>query len=358
MIKKSELVIVCEDVGVFVYLQGDRGVFMRVLVDERWLGGHGIGRVAKEVLKGIPDYFSLETSCDVTGIFASFIISKSILKTKADVFYTPGFVPPLWSNVPYIITIHDLIHVNYHEESSLIKRIYYNTIVKIGARRAYCVMTDSEFSKQEIMEWSGVCSEKVRVMTLGVDECFIPQGPKFEPGYKYMLYVGNHRPHKNVKILLTSIKKINERLGIRLVLSGQPTVSESECIRKLGISDLVSYQGFIEDDELPQYYRGAEVFVFPSFYEGFGLPPMEAMACGTPAIVANATSLPEIVGDAALVFNPNSSNDLIDAVIELLSNKEMYKTYVKRGMERAKIFNWDKTRDQVNAVLKEAGVEG
>lgn len=251
-----------------------------------------------------------------------------------------------------IFTVHDLIHIDVQEESSRFKTLYYNAVVRPAMSRARRVLTVSEYSRQRLLEWSGVSPDQVMVVGNGVDAVFSPQGAVHQPGYPYVLYVRNAKPHKNVVGLLQAFALMNMP-DVRLLLSGNADDDTRHEALRLGLLGQVVFTGRIPEAELPAYYRGAAVVTMPSLYEGFGLPPLEGMACGVPVVVSDSTSLPEVVGDAGLLVDPRSPESIAYGLIRALSDTALRQQMRERGLERAKLFNWDEVSERVRQVLEE-----
>ena len=329
------------------------------LVDERWIGFDGIGRYATETFNRLGTYRTVEASIKRLGLFEPLSLSFELIKKKPSVYYTPGFNPPLISSIPVVFTIHDLIHVRYPAESSLAKRIYYNFHLKRAARNAAYVITVSEFSRREIVSWAKIDKRKVIAIYNGVSSQFIPVGNAKRFDRPYLFYVGNRKPHKNVPTTwkaLTLLKETHPK--VQLLMTGIGTDDELRRISNMGLENVVKFIGFVDDATLAEYYRGAIALVLPSFYEGFGLPAIEAMACGTAVIVANATALPEICTDAGIYFNPCSSSDLVDKMRQVLDSPELRKTKITLGLQVVKKYDWDDTAQRIEDVLCRAAKEG
>ena len=326
-----------------------------VLFDSRWIGLHGIGRFAAEVRNRLP-----AGTTDLHGIdpvSARGLVELELRALHASVsgrtiFLSPGYAPPLSWRGPLIFTVHDLIHVDVHEESSRFKTLYYNAVVRPAMSRAQRVLTVSEYSRQRLLEWGGVAPEQVVVVGNGVDAAFSPRGAVHQPGYPYILYVRNTKPHKNVVGLLQAFA-LMDTPDIRLLLSGVADDETRHEALRLGILDRVMFAGRIPEAELPAYYRGAAVVTMPSLYEGFGLPALEGMACGVPVVVSDSTSLPEVVGNAGLLVDPRSAESIADGLVRALSDTQLRQQMRRRGLERAKLFNWDDVAGRVRRVLEE-----
>ena len=328
--------------------------------DARWIGQHGIGRFAQEIRRRLPtttrninghDPVSLRGLVELE--IKMYLIGN---KNSSRIFFSPSYTPPVCWSGSFIFTIHDLIHLDIPEERSQFKDLYYHYIVKPATLRASKVLTVSEYSRQRILKWSGMNPEKVIVVGNGVDPHFSPEGPKHMPGYPYIFYVRNTKPHKNVPALLEAFAKLNTP-NLRLLLSGGPDDDTRHLALRLGIYDRVVFTGRIPEEELPAYYRGAAVVTMPSLYEGFGLPALEGMACGVPVVVSNTTSLPEVVGDAGILVNPHDAESIADGLNRALTDESLRAELRRRGLERAKLFNWDRVADKIHEAISQAGAE-
>jgi glycosyltransferase involved in cell wall biosynthesis len=330
---------------------------LKILVDGRWQGAHGIGRFALEVIVRLQRRgTTLEKlmSFPLLHPLEPLWISWQIARRRPDVYFSPGFNPPLRSAVPFAFTIYDLIHLRFARDYGWRQRMYYGQVVRPALKRAAAVLTVSQFSRGEILDWSGIPEEEVQVTYPGVGGEFNPEVKRLHLPYPYFLYVGNRKPHKNVPRLLEAFSRAGLEPGVRLVLSGEPDRKTADLARALGLEKRVQFFGSVADEVLPGLYRGAVALVFPSLLEGFGLPPLEAMACGTPVIASNAASIPEVVGDAGILVDPHDAEDLADAMRRVLYDTELQENMSRKGLERARLFSWDTTARQVLEVLREA----
>jgi glycosyltransferase involved in cell wall biosynthesis len=253
-----------------------------------------------------------------------------------------------------VFVIHDLIPLTFSEETGLLKKLYYNLILGVAVRRAKMVLTVSEFSKQEIIDHFGLDPEKIAVVGNGVDERFRPEGPTHDRGEPYLLYVGNTRPHKNVEAAIEGYARSGIQDQVRLLLSGSPTPSLMEVVRANGVEEAVDFADFIPEEELPAYYRGATALVHPSLHEGFGLPVLEALACGTAVVASNATAIPEVTGDAAHLFDPTNISEIASAMRKVVLDDSFRTLLEKRGPERAKKFSWEGVARRTESALRAA----
>jgi glycosyltransferase involved in cell wall biosynthesis len=263
-------------------------------------------------------------------------------------FFSPGYNSPLVCIAPFIFTIHDLNHIDCPENSSPIKRLYYASILKRACRRAARILTVSEFSRERILAWSGVSPEKVVNVRCGVDPEYNPHAAPYELPFPYLLCVSNRRRHKNEFRQIEAFAKSGLSKQIKLVFTGNPTTEIVDCIERNHVTQSIHFVGHVLDAQLPSLYGSAMALMFVSLYEGFGLPVLEAMACGTPVVTANTSSLPEIAGDAALLVDPTSVEQIAAAIYRITSDDSLRERLKTRGLERAAGFPWKITEDKVH----------
>lgn len=321
-----------------------------ILCDGRWVGPHGIGRFAKNVLSRLPEHVELRSGPKPLSPLDPLWLSYQIATRRPSVFFSPGFNPPAICTRPLVLTIHDLAHIHFPAYATWRRRLYYQLLVKRAARQASYILTGSEYSRTQILEWSDLPEAKVVNMGYGVETVFRPAGPRYEPGYPYLLYVGNFRPHKNLKRLLAAFAEIDFP-DLRLVATGKPSAAMNAEIERLKIGGRVQFAGILSDEALSRVYRGALSLVFPSLFEGFGLPALEAMACGTPVIASRTTALPEVVGDAGLLINPLDTDDIRHAIERVLSDEALRRRMRTDGISRAGRFCWDCVVAKVQQVI-------
>lgn len=325
-----------------------------IVADTRWIGPHGIGRFADEVLTRLAGVRPLALGGRPLGLLDPLAVSRRIRRLDPDVYFSPGFNPPPCCPVPFVFTIHDLVHLDCPHESSAAKRAYYRWLVRPATGKASAVLTVSEFSKRRILAWSGLANDRVVVVGNGVGPPFVPHGPKHSPGYQYLLHVGNCKPHRNLTRLLEAFAASDLGDNVRLMLTGSPTKRVQREISQLGLEEHVALAGELSDEQLAAHYRGAMALVLVSLYEGFGLPALEAMACGTPVVASNAASLPEVTGDAAVMVNPHEVDSICDGLRAVAGDADLREELSRRGIVRAGQFTWDRTADIVRRVLTEA----
>lgn len=267
------------------------------------------------------------------------------------VFFSPGYNTPLFSRLPFVFTLHDLNHIDRPENSSAAKRLYYSTILKQSCHRAARVLTVSNYSRTRIAEWSGVPLERITNVGNGVDIAFNPGVEPHSPGYPYLFCVGNRKLHKNEYRVIEAFSAADVPEELRLIFSGSPTAELLARIENRGMTGRFVFAGRIPELTLPSFYKGAIALLFPSLYEGFGLPVIEAMACGTPVITSNTTSLPEVAGEAALLVNPESVEEIASAIRRLLTDSCLQEDLRTRGYTQAAKFTWERTSAKVNEAL-------
>jgi glycosyltransferase involved in cell wall biosynthesis len=325
-----------------------------ILYDARWIGNHGIGRFAGELQKLLPGLIPFRSRRPPFHPLDPVLLGLDLWRQKPKLFFSPGYNPPLGWPGPFIFTLHDLNHLRVPENSSALKRAYYRYIIRPACQRARCVLTVSEYSKGEIAAWAHMDEDRIINVGNGVGPAFVPSGEKYDPGYPYLLYVGSRKSNKNLRRLLQGFSASGVRRDVRLILSGPPD-QEIVCeMNRLGLHADVVFKDLLTDGDLSAVYRGALAFVFPSLYEGFGLPPLEAMGCGVPVLTSNVCSLPEVVGDAAVLVNPLDVQQIADGITRLVLDSSLRTDLRKRGLLRAKLFSWDETARRTLQVLQAA----
>lgn len=271
---------------------------------------------------------------------------------------------------PFLITCHDIIrYLDMHEKTVLQKRPkgrgkMYLTLDFSGLKKASKILAISNYTKLDLMTHLGVKEQNIEVVYPGIDHAvFHPTYNISLRSFPYILYTGSEVPRKNFFLLLEAFKKLKgnrQFRNLKLIKVGDSgdvnlRAMAVERIRAFGLESDVIFVGYISDKLLAQYYTMAQCFVFPSLYEGFGMPPLEAMACGCPTIVSNWTSLPEVVGDAGIKLNPTDSNELASAIGQVLTESDLRKSLVSRGLERASLFTWQKCASNIYDIYKREG---
>ncbi len=325
-----------------------------VLYDARWIGNHGIGRFAAELQNQIPSLMSFQADRRPWHPVDPVLLGWELRRRKPPLFFSPGYNSPLgWSGV-FVFSLHDLHHLCVRENSNAAKRAYYEMIIKPACHRAAFVLTVSEYSRREILNWSNADESKVINVGNGVGVPFVFPGKKHDPGYPYFLYVGSHKVHKNLPRLLEAFAASGVQNDFRLLMTGAPDAQMIAKIAKLKIEDFVEFIGYPDNEALSAYYRGALALLFPSLYEGFGLPPVEAMACGVPVLTSNVCALPEIVADAGIILDPLNTEAIAHGIRRLAKDSSLTEDLRRKGLLRAKEFTWEKTAAKVQAALEAA----
>jgi glycosyltransferase involved in cell wall biosynthesis len=294
---------------------------------------------------------------------------------RPDLVHIPLNRVPLLMIKPYVVTIHDLANIFFEEETSDIRMQLRRFRFRRGLVRANRVIAVSDSTKRDVETQMGVPSSRICRVYNAPDPGFFnrvtnPGGEqerileRYQINYPYLLYAGNIRRHKNIPRLVEAFAVVRDQLGdhptykdLRLVIIGD-TISQNPGVRqaviKSRVENAVRFLGFVPFDTLRCFYESASAFVFPSRYEGFGLPPLEAMACGTPVVTSNVSSLPEVVGDAAIQINPENVFDIARGIKEILLDEELRATLIRRGREQAARFSWNSTARQVLEIYKDA----
>jgi len=276
----------------------------------------------------------------------------------------------LFLKVPYIITVHDLIRYfdlkgygPFIHRPNLRDRLYLSLDYK-GVKRATRIIAVSQYTKRDLMHHLGIPEEQISVVYEGVDDSLFRPSP-YPAGFDqpYILFIGSEQPRKNLPTLLRAFAKLKEERqfnDLKLVKVGKAGGAEAdfrgrtmEVINSLHLAEEVIFTGFVPEEELPGYYSGAGCFVLPSVYEGFGLPVMEAMACGCPVIISNRSSLPEIAGGAAIEVDPCDVEGLAAALRGVLTDQALRKNLIDAGRQQAARFSWRKAAEQTLKVYRE-----
>lgn len=288
-----------------------------------------------------------------------------VRRTGADLFHGPAFTAPRRLSCPSVVTIHDCVFLRFPETIRRSRRFFYGRSIQGAANRAACVMVDSESTGRDVESLMGIPRERIKVVPLGVGpEFFVskeePDGSariRKQVGVDgdFILSAGTLEPRKNLETLIRSYGELKRRRPGTppLVLAGRKgwmSDSLTALVDELDLSDDVRWPGFVDDRDLPSLMALATVFVCVSLYEGFGLPPLEAMAAGTPVIVSNTSSLPEVVGDAGRLVDPRDPAMIAGAIEELLVDSELRDSLAAAGRDRAEAFTWDRTAAAVHDV--------
>jgi glycosyltransferase involved in cell wall biosynthesis len=322
-----------------------------IYADQRWIGNHGIGRFARHVLARL-DYAPLELASNPAAPFDSLFLARALKRLgPGDLFFSPGYNTPLYCRAPFVFTIHDLTHIHCAESRRAPTALYYATVMKRACRRAASVLTVSEFTRQQIIQWSGLRSEKVLNVGCGVEPAYQPEGDRYEFPFPYLLCVSNRKPHKNESRIVDAFARARLDAGIHLVFTGESQPDLMRLIETRQLRGRVDFVGMVPEPKLPSLYRGAEALIFPSLYEGFGLPILEAMACGVPVVTSNVTAMAEVAGHAALLVNPRSVEQISSAMEQIVGDTSLRRELREKGILRAAHFSWETTSIRVRQLL-------
>lgn len=289
---------------------------------------------------------------------------KKLKKEKIDVIHFPHYNVPLFYRKDFVVTVHDMTHLVFPE---FLRRkigvLYAKLLMGKALRKSRVVYTVSENSKKDILRFFHINPEKIEITYNAIDGSFYEK-EKSEVAYLYekynipknnkiVLYVGNLKAHKNLSRLMEALSKMKEIDDITLLLVGKAFENQSldEIEDRLQMKKHIVKTGMVESEELVDLYNVADVFAFPSLYEGFGIPPLESMACGTPVVCSNTSSLPEVVGDAAMMFDPLNVDEMSECIRKVLFDADVAKTYIAKGKEHYKVFDWSKAVDVIKETI-------
>lgn len=362
---------------------------MRIGFDARMIAWKGVGTYSRSLLKrlvNVPDIdviaFCNDDSSDqlpdsdaleLVSLNEEILSSRSlnrigqaVNKAGCDLFHSPYVVAPGNLDCPLLVTAHDIIPLLFPQSiPSFRQRRVYKSLLASAVRQADHVITVSTVSQSYLLAHFSLPISKVSVILDGVGREFSPRSEdeveavieKYGIARPNVLWLGEFSAHKNVNELVSAFSSLPQKLRAqyRLVLAGEKgggwDAVRKEAVSR-GVGSQVSFPGFISSADLPALYCSAEVFCFPSLYEGFGLPPLEAMACGTPVICSNSSSLPEVVGDGGLLVPPRAAA-LGAAIGEVLTNDSLKQRLKRRGRERASLFSWDTTTAKTVELYRE-----
>jgi glycosyltransferase involved in cell wall biosynthesis len=292
-------------------------------------------------------------------------LAAELLPRRLDVLHSTDFIPPLAGRYHSVITVYDLAFLRYPEFLTAESRRYYNDQIEAAVRRADAIIAISEATRADLETLLGVPRDKVTVTWLAADEAFHPQPPEeiarvraaHDLPADYALFVGTLEPRKNLRGLLRAYAELCADLpdAPPLVVAGGKGWLAGDLpalVADLGLAERVVWAGHVPPADLPALYGGASVFCLPSHYEGFGMPPLEAMACGTPVVVSDRASLPEVVGEAGLLVDPDDPASIADGLRRVLTDSGLAAAMRERGLIRAAAFDWRETARRTIAVYE------
>jgi glycosyltransferase involved in cell wall biosynthesis len=316
-------------------------------------------------LKGFPNVKIKKFAFPNGTLWIQAILPFQIAKDRIDVFHSHESMLPLLNWIPSVATVNDLISFLYpkgHDPKALKAARLYPLIYK----KAKKLIAISQNTKEDLIKLFRIPADKIRVVYCSFnDGIFSPIGEtaavlnKYQIHKPYVLNVGVLSPRKNIVRLIEAYNIARKKFDVSLVIVGPKGWGYEEIyekVKELNLDDKVKFVGSVAEEDLPALYRGASLFVYPSLYEGFGIPPLEAMACGTPVIASNTSSLPEVVGNAGILVDPNNVAKLADAMVKVISNGDLAKEYASKGLERVKEFSWKKSAKEILDVYKEVCV--
>lgn len=282
---------------------------------------------------------------------------------KVDLYHATDFtLPPTRSTTRTLLTVHDLSFVRVPEAASPSLKAYLDVVVPRSVRRADHVLADSQATKDDLIALYQTPAEKITVLLSGVDARFQrTEMPSIRAKYQiperpYILSVGTVQPRKNYARLikaLAALRASGHDVGL-VIVGGKGWLEDPiyETIRSTGMTDYVRMTGFADDADLPALYSQALITALPSLYEGFGIPVLESMACGTPVLTSNVSSLPEVAGDTGIMVNPSDQDAITGALERLITDAALRADLSRRGLERAKTFTWDAAAQQLASVYR------
>lgn len=344
---------------------------MRIGFDARMISHSGIGTYIRGILpyltadgqfdftlfgnlSKIQDYDARKVLSDspIYSIKEQIAFPSLLKRNPVDLLHVPHYNAPLGYSGKMVVTVHDLIHLRF--PPSRLAYFYARVMFETVCKKARMIIADSRNTKRDILEFIRIPEEKVRIIYPAVSDEFSTgasgsNGSNPEP---YLLYIGNVRQSKNIKTLVDAFLIAREKTGEgRLIIAGKNFMPDYT--KQYESHRDVRFLGEVPHSDLPKLYREARIFVYPSLYEGFGLPPLEAMASGTPVICSNAASLPEVVGDSALLFNPENPGQLAEQISGLWGDETRRKEFARKGIERAKRFSWKTCAREIAEVYRQ-----
>ena len=294
------------------------------------------------------------------------VLPRLLRRLNVDVLHSPHHHTPLVTRGPRrVVTFHDVTFLLLPERYSLARRLYMEGVTRAAARVADAIITPSQTVRQEVIDRLGIPSERVVALPEAAGPQYMPiedeeilgrVRQKYQLPRRYILSVGSLEPGKNRTRLIHAYARLRgDGIDCPLAVAGQPAwlyEGDFELVRRLGLDEQVRFLNYVPDEEMPALYSGAALLAFPSLHEGFGLPVLEAMACGTPVVTTNVSATAEVAGDAALLIDPQDVEALATAIGRVLSDEALQADLRARGLARAKEFSWQQTARQTIAVYE------
>jgi glycosyltransferase involved in cell wall biosynthesis len=303
-------------------------------------------------------------------VWEQFALPKLLKQLQIDLLHSPHYTMPLWTTIPVVVTYHDMTFFLYPSYHTLVKRFFFPFMIRQSARRSSALIAVSESTRQDAIRLLGISPKNITSTLLGYDSSFVPiedqiyleqVRQKYQLPGRFIFNVGTIEPRKNQLALINAFDILADTdSNIALVLvggAGWYYNQLSQQIIKSPNRDRIYLIGYVDRVDMPALYNLAEVFVYPSIYEGFGLPLVEALACGRPIITSNISALPEIVSDAGLLVSPNDCEQLSQAIRKLLEDKNLATEIGQKALVRAKEFSWRKTAEQTLEIYERVNRE-
>jgi glycosyltransferase involved in cell wall biosynthesis len=302
-------------------------------------------------------------------------LPPTVATGRFDLLHAPGYIAPLGCRVPVVLSVYDVIALRYPRWCTVTNRWHYGLMLPASARKARGIIVPSEATKRDLLAFVGIRDDKVRVIPLGVGAPFgvvrnrdelARVRTRYGLPERYLLFVGQQEPKKNLAGMVEAFAmlKTQEDSALKLVVAGREGWGGGAVRRRVrarGLANEILFLGFVPREDLAPLYSMAELFVFPSLYEGFGLPLLEAMACGLPVVCSQRGALPEVAGDAAVLVDPDHPAEIARAISEVVASPGLKQSLVQRGLRRAQSFTWRKTAEatekfyrQIAAALRDA----
>lgn len=317
------------------------------VVESRWPTEHPLARIAWEQLVG----------------------PGAARQQRLDVLHAPVNVGPFLGRTPTVVTVHDLAFMIYPEQYPAAKRHYLRLMTSLSVRRASRVIAVSEATARDVEQYLRVPANRISAIPNGVDPSMAPVDDprrqaelrnRYQLPERWLLFVGTLQPRKNLIGLLRALASVAGEIDLPLVVAGGKGWMYSDVfaeVKTLGISNRVLFVDYVAPQELALWYSAATAFVYPSLYEGFGLPVLEAMACGTPVLTSSVSSLPEVAGDAAIRVDPTNSEQIGAGLVKIVTDAPLREELRRRGLEQAARFSWEETARRTAAVYHQVGRE-
>ena len=360
---------------------------MRIVIDFRIFGTKpgGLGRYNQEFLSelkkldksnhyillfketpeiNLPDNFEIKIcDCHWYGIKEQIVLPWVLYKLKPDLVHFPHFNVPIFYSGNFVVTIHDLIMTKFpsRKASTLntfwfkIKYWFYKQVIRNAVKNSKKIIAVSKFTAKDIKEYFQLEdreAKKIEVIYEGVSTYFSSQKEPFNLPQNYFLYIGNAYPHKNLEFLIEVFKEFWQKHSeYYLILVGQKNYFYEKLAKDIDCPNVI-FTGYVADDKLDSYYKNARAYIFPSLYEGFGLPPLEAMSYGLPVLSSNSSSLPEVLGHSALYFNPKDREDLKKKMFEIINDNDLRNNLIRTGYKQIDKYSWRKMSEEILEIYK------